>query len=120
MKKFLIVLAIVLIAGGAYAYSTKDSSPTFATATFTCDDENNPHGFTATFPDAMDEVTISSEGEDNVIPAVASTSGKVFENDMWSFVFKGETATITDKKTKTSVTCTQPLVKDMAPMNFGD
>jgi membrane-bound inhibitor of C-type lysozyme len=109
--------------GGAMRFNRApmggEVSPTpLWTATFTC--ENDPHGFTASFPDSMKEVIIASEGEENVFPAVTSESGKKFEGTNWSFLFRGETVTVTDKMSKTTKTCTQPFSNENAPMNFGD
>ncbi len=86
-------------------------------ASFRCDDESS---FVADFSSSMDEVTISSEGEENTFPQVASTSGKKYENTLWSFVFRGETATVTNKQTSKSTTCNPPLDPNNAPFNFGD
>ncbi len=86
-------------------------------ASFRCDDDSS---FIATFPPAMDKVTISSEGEDNVFPKVASTSGKKYENDAWTFLFKGETATVMFRADGKTSVCKPPFDPNNAPMNFGD
>ncbi len=86
-------------------------------ASFRCDDNSS---FIATFTAAMDKVTISSEGEDNVFNHVASTSGKKYENDMWTFLFKGETATVTFRKDGKTAICKPPFDPENAPVNFGD
>lgn len=86
-------------------------------ASFRCDDNSS---FIATFPPTMKTVTISSEGEDNVFNQVASTSGKKYENDMWSFMFKGETATVTFRKDGKASICKPPFDPENAPVNFGD
>lgn len=95
-----------------------DAEGEMMSATFKCGDD--PHGFTAIFSGSMDSVTIAAEGEENVFPMVASTSGKVYQNATWSFTFRGEEVTVTDKTSKTSEKCTQPFSNENAPMNFGD
>jgi len=86
-------------------------------ASFRCDNDSS---FVATFSTSMDEVTISSEGEENVFPVIASTSGKVYANDVWSFTFRGEAAVVTDKATEQSTTCTPTVNAGDAPVNFGE
>ncbi len=85
------------------------------TASFRCDNQSS---FVVTF--TMNEVIIESEGESNTFAMGTSTSGQVFEDANWSFLFKGETVTVTDKKLNTKTTCTQPFSSENAPMNFGD
>ncbi len=84
---------------------------------FRCDDDSS---FVADFPSSMEEVKISSEGEENVFAKVDSENGKKYENDGWTFFFRGEEATVTDRSNDSTKTCTPPFVEGMAPMNFGD
>lgn len=87
------------------------------TASFRCDNDSS---FVAVFPASMEKVTISSEGEDNVFAQVTSQSGKKYENAGWTFVFRGETAKVTDRVSGKTSTCNPVLVPDNAPVNFGD
>lgn len=86
-------------------------------ASFRCDDDSS---FVAEFPSSMDEVKISSEGEENVFVKVDSENGKKYENDGWTFFFQGEEATVTDRSNDSTKKCTPPFVEGVAPMNFGD
>ncbi len=86
-------------------------------ASFRCDDDSS---FVAEFPSSMEEVKISSEGEENVFGKVDSENGKKYENDSWTFFFRGEEATVTDRSNDSTKTCTPPIVEGVAPMNFGD
>lgn len=86
-------------------------------ASFRCDDDSS---FVAEFPSSMEEVKISSEGEENVFAKVDSENGKKYENDTWTFFFRGEEATVTNRSNDSTKTCTPPFVEGMAPMNFGD
>jgi hypothetical protein len=70
----------------------------------------NQSSFVATF--GMEQVTIESEGEANDIPMTTSTPGNMtFENNLWSFNFKGQgqdfTATVYDKTLKTTTSCNE-------------
>lgn len=143
MKKFLLVLGIVIVAAAAFVagdqHGTKENghadsfreesehhsadSRIAATqedakisASFRCDDNSS---FVADFTASMDEVTISSEGESNVFPKTASTTGKKYENAGWTFVFSGEGAKVTESATGKTKTCKQPVVPNKAAVNFG-
>lgn len=129
MKKLLLLVLIILVAAGLYkvgvrygAFGTateqvSDQTESTITAPFRCDDDSS---FVAEFPASMESVTIASEGETNAFPNVASTSGKKYEDAGWTFVFRGETATVTDRTLKTTKTCNPPFDPDNAPVNFGD
>jgi len=86
-------------------------------ASFRCDDDSS---FVAHFPSSMEEVKISSEGEENVFVKVDSENGKKYENDSWTFLFRGEEATVTDRSNESTKICTPPFEEGVAPMNFGD
>lgn len=86
-------------------------------ASFRCDDQSS---FIAEFTPDMEKVGIASEGETNYFPLVSSGSGMTYENATWTFVFKGETATVTDRTLKTTKICNPPLDTENAPMHFGD
>jgi hypothetical protein len=46
--------------------------------------------------------------------------GKRFENKDIAYIFAGEEATVTTKADNKTVTCTQPVDANNAPVNFGD
>lgn len=116
----LLLASIFTVSCGSVAVTDtpmKDERDRMISAPFRCD---NDSGFVAVFPSSMHQVTITAEGEENVIPMAESSTGKFYENDGWSFLFRGEQATVTDKTMKTTTTCKPPFDPDNAPHNFGD
>lgn len=128
MKKFLMLVVIIAVAAGAYYalmnggkggadLRIADGQEMELSASFMCDDGSH---FVAEFP-TMNTVTIVVDGTiTGVLPQVASTSGKKYENLEWIYTFRGETAKAEHKVTTNITSCKQPFDANNAPVNFGD
>lgn len=125
--KILIVLVVALVAAlGAWFYfnngvpagaveSTEDGF--VLSASFSCADNSY---FLAEFPDANSVNIIVDGTMVRTVPFVSDTAGQRYEDDAFAYVFAGEEATVTDKSTNATTTCSQPQDPNLAPVNFGD
>ncbi len=84
-------------------------------ATFVCEDNAS---FIVSFPDANTGDVIVNGTLVGTVKREGDTQR--FENEAYAYVFAGEGLTLTNKLDDTSVSCTQPVDPDNAPMNFGD
>lgn len=125
-RLFLIVLVLVFLVGGGVVMLRHADPPsadilheidTLLATTLRCDDGSV---FQARFSHAMDAVTISSEGEENVVPQTKSPNGKRYENNDWIFFFRGEGATVTNKGSASTTVCMPAQEGAKTPLNFGD
>lgn len=125
-RLFLIAIVLVLLVGGGVVMLSHSNSPasdvlheidSLLATTFRCDDGAV---FQARFSHAMDAVTISSEGEEIVVPQTQSPNGKRYENDHWVFFFRGEAATVTSKGSASTTMCMPAEEGATTPLNFGD
>lgn len=122
MKNFLIVVFVILAAGLAYIFFTKDDTPVVQkrdtplvlSASFVCKDGSD---FKAEFPDAS---TVKIYSSNFLILPLVEGAGKRFENNDVTYVFAGEEVTVTNKKTNQTTTCEQLFDESDAPVNFGD
>lgn len=121
MKNFLIVILVILGAGLAYIFLTKkEDSPVvqntdsslMLSASFVCKDGSD---FRAEFPDHN---TVKINSSNFRILSRVDGAGKRFEDQNSIYVFAGEEATVTNKKTNQTTTCEQPSDPDNAPINF--
>lgn len=126
-SKILLVVLLVLVGGGWYAYSefglpkdaamTDESSREGSAVSFMCADESH---FIARFNSSMTNVDIDIDGTVVRTLPLVEGAGQRFESDSHTYVFAGEEATVTVKATGASTTCTQPFDANNAPYNFGD
>lgn len=122
MKNFLIIVLVILAAGLAYIFFTKDDTPVVQkrdtplvlSASFVCKDGSD---FKAEFPDAS---TVKIYSSNFLILPLVEGAGKRFENNDVTYVFAGEEVTVTNKKTNQTTTCEQLFDESDAPVNFGD
>ena len=116
-----IVVAALLIGGGYYLSERQraqenQNNESMMSASFSCADQTS---YVAEFPDG-ESVRIVVAGEVvRTLPRIEG-DGQRFEDDAYVYVFAGEEATVINKATGASATCTQPFDANNAPMNFGD
>lgn len=119
-KALLVVLVIVLIAFGWYAYTnnkqTQEAGEWKLAASFMCEDDSY---FIAEFPEEG-RAEIIVDGTVTQTLTLTAGLGQRFENDAFVYVFAGEEATVTNKATGYRYTCSQPVDPNNAPVNFGD
>lgn len=129
-----ILVIIIAILGWSTYKSYKNSAPTntntgtmnetvptnegssVVSVSFICPDKNH---FIAEFP-KDGEVNIIVLGDlARTVPKVAGV-GQRYEDNAYVYVFAGEEVNVTTKSTKKTITCTQPVDPNNAPVNFGD
>ncbi len=133
----ILVIALIIVGGVAIVSSMKSApaAPAVATvnvntqaandmansgwmpsASFMCKDKTH---FIAEFPsDSLLSVVVDGKVVANV-PRISGL-GQQYEDPSFTFVFAGEEATVVNKATKKTTTCTQPFDANNAPVNFGD
>lgn len=124
-----VAIAILLIGGaGWYWYGTQSprapiepqmNSETVEafSASFLCADGRTR--FEATFPDAT-KVDLARDGVVfRTLPRVEG-AGERFEDDEYTYIFAGEEVEVITKATNSTITCSQPIDSENAPVNFGD
>lgn len=135
-KTTIVILLILLIAVGWFSYSKGVQRGMKAAATanalvgnvpgannawvpsasFACKDGTH---FIAEFPNAA-QLRVVVDGNIARVLSRVNGLGQRFEDSTCAYVFAGEEATVTNKGTKKTTTCEQPMDPNNAPMNFGD
>ncbi|UPA22967.1 hypothetical protein K8942_02005 [Candidatus Peribacteria bacterium] len=139
MKKLLVVLGFILVAGVAFylgdQHGMREGPEAMEHDEINAQDHIMADGqediiqkykcpsgmeFSANLT-TEDSVSVWAEGtQPGVFGRVVSDNGRKYSNGSWEYFFRGESVTVSDVKSNTSETCTPVPQEGLAPVNVGD